>query len=74
MVIVIEDTMLVFNIPPFHLKVLPMFFSNSSIAKFRTKAYDKWANVTLSMIFVGVLGERSTKIGSSSSNLGVKVL
>ena len=74
MVIVIGNTMLVFNIPPFHPEVLPMFFSNSSIAEFRTKAYDKWPNDTLSAIVVGVLVERSTKVGSPSSNSAVKLL
>ena len=74
MVIVIGDTMLVSNILPFHLEVLPMFFFNSFVAEFKTNAYDKWANDTLSMIVVEILGERSTKVGSSSSNSIVKLL
>ena len=74
MVISIGDTTLVSNIPPFHPEVLPMFFSNSFIAEFRTKVYDKWANDTLSVIVVGVLSERRTKVGSSRSNSTVKLL
>lgn len=74
MMIVVGDTTLVSNISPFEPELVPMFFHTGSIAEFRCKAYNKWANATLAVIVVGVLGERSTKIGSSSSSSGVKLL